>query len=237
MISDHYSGKLDLGLTYGSPMLHRSINNYDSWKLNSQPFSLWELYEIGEEGYVLLREPNSCFPVDTIHLVDGITIPPIYRTVQIPKIAGVETAPPAGEYIVNSQDDFTFTITMFERDLLPIISTDRRIISDTEGITIIPSTTRNGIYTVIIHYIQEPVHININLTTANVETDGNKVWADNNQLYISSRTSGLVRVYNETGHLVTTLSLASGQNISTTLSSGLYFIKIPDGKSYKIVVK
>ncbi|MDR1779131.1 MAG: choice-of-anchor L domain-containing protein [Tannerella sp.] len=239
MGTDYYGATADLGVTNGSPMLHRSVNGQDYWRLNTLPFTQWELDEIGEEGFVLLREPNTCFPIDTVWLRDGIVIPPLIRTVTLPEIEGVVINPAPGVYRINSRDNFTFTITPLGRnaDLQLVVATNRKLVSDTEGIKITAPNTRDGSYTITIYEIQEPVDVQITFTTADEAVENGKVWADGRRLYVGSATSGIATVYAETGLKVMTIPVLKGETVSTPLPAGFYIVKTGDGASYKIVIK
>jgi hypothetical protein len=62
------------------------------------------------------------------------------------------------------------------------------------------------------------------------------VWSSGNTLYISDPVSGVAKVYNVAGTLVTTVSYGSDVTSVTSLRAGIYIIVLDDGSRYKAII-
>ncbi|MDR1407701.1 MAG: choice-of-anchor L domain-containing protein [Tannerella sp.] len=233
-----YPGAMNMNIEYGSPQLHRSSNGGLTWQQASRPFDPWEISSIAETGYLLIREPNSGYLIDTIK----VSFPPptdVIRTVIIPDIADVTISPAPGTYYVNSREDFVLTVTPHpystRADMTPLLTTDRQLLPDSEGIGV--SSTRDGSYTFTIYYILEPVNISINFTEPShaEESDNGVVWAEGQQLHIVAREKGVAHIYTLGGTAYRSISLYAGDSTVATLPGGIYIVTF-NGKSYKIAI-
>ncbi|MDR1331960.1 MAG: choice-of-anchor L domain-containing protein [Tannerella sp.] len=235
----NYAGKLELQVRDGSPQLHRSMTGGLSWEPASKPFTSSQIASIEEEGFILMREPNTCFVIDTVWIRHPSSTKPIIRSVILPQIDGIMIDPAPGEYFVDSRDDFTFTVTPIGRNASRelTVATDRRLLPDNEGVSLV--NVRDGSYVFTIHYIQEPVIISINLSGSTVSAEeienGNAVWTDGRQLHITASEPGIATIYTLSGTAYRTISLYAGDSTVATLPDGVYIVSF-NGKSYKAVI-
>jgi hypothetical protein len=240
-----YPGKLELNIRGGSPTLERSFNDV-TWESAYNPVTPSQIANL--EGIVYLREPDGCdedmhfyirgFFKDTVN-----NYPQIVREIQIPLMPNVITDPGAGAHHVNSGDDFIFTVTLtgIYSGMFPEVSTSRRLLSDREGVTIVP--LGNDEYRVTIHVVREHFSIGVTATEADPgqgveEIDVPRVWTSEGQVHIYATRSGEARIYTLTGALVKNLALVAGTTNSTSLNAGFYVVvTLNNGKRYKIVIQ
>ncbi|MDR2120685.1 MAG: T9SS type A sorting domain-containing protein [Tannerella sp.] len=231
-----YPGKLDLNLADGSPNLFRSFDGGETWENARQPLSPVQISNFGDEGTILLCEPNGC--VTHVVSIEHHTSPPtLYREIGIPDIPGVIMYPPAGRHFLVSQEDYTFTITPTAgaNSGTPVITTNRTRIPDEEGVSVVPNA--DGSYTVTIYDIREEIRLNIDIPAAGEYVAGDKVWSGGGgQLFVTSHKAGAAKVYNVIGEQVKTTVLAAGETTSVSLPKGVYVITL-NGKTYKVVVR
>ncbi|MDR1601922.1 MAG: hypothetical protein LBS42_05790 [Tannerella sp.] len=240
-----YPGKLELNIKGGSPNLERSFDDvtWESAWLQVTPSQIANL-----TGIIYFREPDGCdedmhFPIrgffnDTINID-----PQIVREIQILSIPNVITAPAAGTQHVNSGEDFILTVTLTGpySGMLPAVSTSRRLLSDEEGITIVP--LGNDIFSITVHAVREHFSVSITATEADPgqgveEVDIPRVWTSEGQVHIYATHSGEARIYTLTGALVKNFALAAGKTNSTSLNAGFYVVvTLDNGKRYKIVIR
>ncbi|MDR1602402.1 MAG: choice-of-anchor L domain-containing protein [Tannerella sp.] len=235
-----YAGMINLNTKYGSPQLHRSADDGETWQLASEPFNILDIKRVIELGYVLMREPNSGYILDTIKVRNSSPpIPDITRMVIVPAIEDVTTSPGPGEYHILSQEDFVLRLTPNPNspraNMTPVLSTDRKLLSDTEGVSM--NSMRDGSYTYTIYNIQETVNITIEFisSTGSETVKRNTIWASGQQLHIVSSESGVATVYTLAGTVFKTIPHTGGDTTTTVLPAGVYIISF-NGKSYKILV-
>jgi hypothetical protein len=240
-----YPGLLELNISGGSPNLERSFND-EIWESAWLPITPLQISNL--EGMVYFREPEGCeadlhFPIIGFNSGGGSGgTPQIVREVTLPNIPNIITDPGVGIHRVNSGDDFTFTVTLTGpySGMLPEVTTDRRLLSDEEGVTIVPEG--NDVFSVTIHAIREPFGVYIN-TVADINqgiesVDSPRVWTADGQLHIYAIRSGEAKVYTLTGALVKSFQLVGGKTNSTALQTGFYVVMtFSDGRRYKVVIQ
>lgn len=234
--SPMYAGKLEIPIIGGSPALHRSFDGV-YWELASKPFSQSQIANMGEEGYILMREPLTCNPIDTIWVGKSPGIPVLQRPIIVPVIEGASTDPIAGKHYVDSRDDFVFTIIPNGANIgmIPVVTTDRKIGNDADGVIIEPQ--EDGSFIVTIRYVQEPINIFVDFTTSNDNIDNKTVWTNGNQLYILATKTEDAKIYTPAGALYRTMRLKAGETTIITLPIGFYVITMEDGSSAKVIIK
>jgi hypothetical protein len=238
--STMYAGQMALNTQYGSPQLHRSLNGGVTWELASEPFQPWEIMRIAELRYILLREPNSGYIIDTIKIREPAAPTALIRTVVVPDVADVTTIPGPGVYRIPSRDDFVLTVipnpNSPRANLTPVISTDRKLLPDIEGTSM--SSMRDGSYIFTIYRIQEPVKITIEFPSAagaGTAANSHAIWASGRQLHIVSPESGVATVYTLTGTVFKTVPHTGGNATTTALPAGVYIVSF-NGKNHKVLV-
>lgn len=233
----NYAGKLEVPISLGSPQLHRSLNGGLTWELASKPFTKSQIANLGDKVSILYREPNTCYPIDTIIVSRGEGLPAITRPVDIPRIEGITTDPEPGVHYIDSYDDFYFTIYPGDAyaGKTPVVTTNRTKIPDSEGVIITQNS--DGSFTVRIRQVQEPITISIDFATGNAPIIDKTVWANGNQLYITPANSGIAQINTIAGTLVKTITLTAGETSITPLPTGIYVISINNGNSYKVVIQ
>lgn len=231
----NYAGKLELKLNGGSPQLHRKLNDGE-WELASLPFTKSQIANAGEEVVILLKEPNTCYPIDTIVIFKGQGIPEIERPVYMPEINGAICSVPPGENYIKSREDFVFTVTPTGSNtgLNLVVSTSRTSVPDSEGVLI--EKLADGSYKVTIRQVQEPIEVFIDFVTSNATIKNNKIWTNAGQLYIQAEQTGLATVHTVSGELLKSIVLVAGEISATTLPRGFYIVNIND-KTQKVVIK
>jgi len=239
-----YNGKLELNITDGSPQLYRSVNGGLSWTLASTPVNQWEIDWIGDLGFILFREPNSGYAIDTIWLRHEELIPELLRQVIVPSVEGLKTEPPAGSYYVMSRDNFVLTIEPeLARANIPLtISTNRQLIPDERGLVVVKTANVNralpDVYVVTVYSVQEPTvfDIKFNPIDAVDSSTADEVWVSDNRIHIHASKQGTVTIYTLSGAVAKTIALYQGDSTVVSLPSGLY-IAIFNGKNYKIAIR
>lgn len=232
-----YTGRLELNLSGGTPYLMRSLNKGYSWFLATVPISGSEIYNLQDEedAYIWLKEPNSCWN-QVINLIEDDIPSEILRQVTMPEISDAIVSITSGEKYVISGKNFSFTIqpTGANAGKIPVITTNRMTIPDSEGIKI--EELGNGIFKVTILEVREPIDITVDFTTDNelIMNDCN-VWTYNGQLYITSTVSGNASIHNVAGSMIGLVSVIKGETVNIVLPTGFYVVTI-NGKSYKVVI-
>ncbi|MDR2920396.1 MAG: T9SS type A sorting domain-containing protein [Tannerella sp.] len=231
----NYAGKIVLELSGGSPQLHRKLNDGE-WKLASIPFTKSEIANAGEQAVILLREPNTCYLIDTIILSKATGEPVITRPIYMPEIPGAICSVPAGENFVDSRDDFVFTITPTGSNvgLELVVTTSRTSVPDSEGLII--EKLADGSYKITIRQVQEPINVYVDFVTSNASVQNHKIWTNNDQLYIQSDQNETANIYTVSGELFKSINLNSGETTITSLPRGFYIVKMA-AKTHKIVIK
>lgn len=221
-----------------------SIDNGYTWRKPENEefieFNEYEMNQIRNAGIIYIKEPNSCI-LETITFGNNNeeTPPPSItkRPVTLPHIANAIVSLSQGTYYVPSAQNFVFTITPTGENigLVPVITTNRTSIPDSEGVQI--EDNKDGSYTITILYVQQAVNINVDFATGNGLIEGNNnVWASNSELHISSVSSNFAYIYSAMGTLIKTVTIPAGETITTSLPAGIYIVKLND-KPYKVVLK
>ncbi|MDR2120078.1 MAG: T9SS type A sorting domain-containing protein [Tannerella sp.] len=232
-----FAGKLDLNLKGGSPHLFRSINGGITWENAWTPLTVTQIANFGYKGQIILKEPHSCCDfVIPIEKYEGLaTIP---RPVNIPFLSDADIYPPSGIHFIDSRKDFTVVIrpTGANAGLIPVLTTNRTAIPDSEGVEL--KGVENGVYTFVIHYVQEDIKLNVNFISpsATTDADGTEIWGGNGQVHLSSSQAGEVKIYGVSGRQVQAFTLPSAGSSSIALPAGIYVVSL-NGKAYRVAVR
>jgi hypothetical protein len=252
-----YAGKVEFTVTGGSPDLEYSLTNwatpvrkvYPKDYTGSQTIKLsaLDIQNLIPGATIQVREPHyyndgrktfATYEVPEEPTVVGIPQRPIY----IGEVKGATIIPSAGStHFVPSGKNYVFKVipTGENADLKPIVTTDRKFIPDEEGITY--KVDEDGIWTITLIAVQEPVNLSISFpttdsSTGNAAVDGNQVWGAAGAAYISSATAGSAKIYGAAGALVKTVTYSAGTT-SIPLPAGFYIISKGGNDNYKVVVK
>lgn len=234
----NYAGRLDLNIKNGSPHLFRSLNRGVTWENAYLPFTQSQLANFAEDegGYVMLKEPNSCWNA-TIFVGESVIPPGLQREIWIPEISNAVLSVKQGTNYVASRNNFVFTITPTgpNAGMVPVIHTDRISIPDSEGVKVVPNG--DGSYTVTIYQVQQSIILTVDFATNNEAIeDAGKVWSVNGQLYVNSAETGVAHIFNAAGTLIKTLKVTEGETVQTTLPLGFYIVTL-NNNVYKASVK
>ena len=243
-----YKGHLRLNIQEASPQIVCSLDGGYTWRKPQDEFSGSIVDKALEAGVIYIKEPNSCLLV-TIPFgkgSGGIGEPgnsgdpgsSISRQITMPYIANAIINREQGVHYVSSGGNFVFTIqpTGANAGLVPVVSTNRTGVPDSEGVKI--EDNGDGSYTVSILRVQQTITLSIDFATSNKAIDnGNKVWADNDQLYIQSTTNGTANIYNAAGTLVKSTKVSAGEITVVSIPTGFYVVKMSDDKTYKIILR
>jgi hypothetical protein len=242
--SPMYPGLLEFNIRGGSPTLERSFDDV-RWESAWLPVTPLQISNL--EGIVYFREPDGCdgdlhFPIRGFFDDDYNGSPAIEREINLPVIPNFSTDPPAGRSYISSGGDFVFTVTLSEpyAGMMPGVTTDRKLLSDEEGITV--RSLGDGVFEITIHAVRESFTI---LDIRAIEdrqsvgsVDSPRIWTSSGQIHIHSVLSGEARIFTLTGALIKSIPLLAGETYSTPLASGFYVVvTLNDGKTYKVVVQ
>jgi len=202
----------------------------------------------GMDGYFIFTLTLRTAPAIEITLNTGEIIPDRFpavhleREVIVPEVSGYLTDPLAGDHHVESGSEFTFYLVPTNdgtRILVPKVTTDRKIGSDAETVTV-ESKDDGSYYIVTISAIREPIQVYINGvgdSPGAIESPAElNVWGEKGILHIRAIASGQAIVYNTVGRVAATVSLKAGETSRASLSAGVYIVSI-NGVSYKALVK
>lgn len=231
----HYNGILEVNINDATGNAVYSLNEGKSWKQSTDTATKSEIKNLTDYDFIYIKEPLSC---DFIKIpIEKEGGPPvIYRQVRIPQVTDAILDKSSGLYSILTKESFMFTIQPTGENVgkIPVVQTNRTSIPDSEGVTI--TKDEDEIYTITILHIQQDIDISIDFATGNELVQSENIRTHNGQLYITTTTSGNVKVYNATGALVKTIPTVAGETVSTSLPTGFYIINM-DGKSYKVVCK
>jgi hypothetical protein len=73
-------------------------------------------------------------------------------------------------------------------------------------------------------------------TGINPLSSGQKVWTAGKQLFVSSNSAGIVRIYTMDGRLLKQQNISAGTS-SVALDKNLYLVRLDNGAAYKVLVK
>lgn len=161
---------------------------------------------------------------------------PTYYTVTLPSVEGAATDPVAGDYDVESWDNFRFYLTLDAdyNQSVPVVTTDR-------GETITPRTS-DGAY--IVKYVRSDLVISIGgivknpPPVANAEIQsGTRIFTRDGSLFITTDRPARAQVFALTGQLIRSLSLPAGTTHVDPLTDGIYIVRLSDGTVQKVVVR
>ena len=232
-----YPGKLEIPYTLGSPQLHRSLNGGITWELATYPFTKSQIANIGDEAFILYREPNTCFPIDTVWVSKFEGPHPILRPIDIPRVEGMTTDLEPGIHYIYSQEDFVFIIYpgAGNEGKVPVITTGRVNKPDSEGVII--TKNEDGSFTVRIRQVQEPIKLTIDFVTNNAYLNNKAIWTTGDKLYITANQTGTAQIHTTAGVLIKTIALTAGETTVTTLPTGFYVVTLENEDSHKIMIK
>ena len=161
---------------------------------------------------------------------------PTYYTVTLPSVEGAATDPVAGDYDVESWDNFRFYLTLDAdyNQSVPVVTTDR-------GETITPRTS-DGAY--IVKYVRSDLVISIGgivknpPPVANAEIQsGTRIFTRDGSLFITTDRPARAQVFALTGQLIRSLDLSAGTTRVDPLTDGIYIVRLSDGTVQKVVVR
>lgn len=233
-----HKAKLELNVKDASPYFVFSLDGGYTWKTLNDSIKYREIRDLTEVGVIYLKEPYSCW-YETFSIKGNGTTPGIQRQVTVPRVQDAVLSVPSGIDYVSSMSNYTFTIrpTGENTSKMPVVTTNRTTVPDSEGVSV--DANGDGSYTVTIYHIQASIELDI-MFTSDVSIDeikGGNVWSTNGQLYIRSVTTGYADVYNVSGTFIKSIHTVAGETVQTNLPSGFYIVKTSNGKAYKIVVK
>lgn len=160
---------------------------------------------------------------------------PTYYTVTLPSVEGAATDPVAGDYDVESWDNFRFYLTLDAdyNQSVPVVTTDR-------GETITPRTS-DGAY--IVKYVRSDLVISIGgivknpPPVANAEIQsGTRIFTRDGSLFITTDRPARAQVFALTGQLIRSLDLPAGTTHVDALATGVYIVRLDDGMTRKVII-
>ncbi|WP_418548869.1 leucine-rich repeat domain-containing protein [Parabacteroides goldsteinii] len=160
---------------------------------------------------------------------------PTYYTVTLPSVEGATTDPVAGDYDVESWDNFRFYLTLDAdyNQSVPVVTTDR-------GETITPRTS-DGAY--IVKYVRSDLVISIGgivknpPPVANAEIQsGTRIFTRDGSLFITTDRPARAQVFALTGQLIRSLDLPAGTTHVDALATGVYIVRLDDGMTRKVII-
>ena len=160
---------------------------------------------------------------------------PTYYTVTLPSVEGATTDPVAGDYDVESSDNFRFYLTLDAdyNQSVPVVTTSR-------GETITPRTS-DGAY--IVKYVHSDLVISISgiaknpPPVANAEIQsGTRIFTRNGNLFITTDRPMQAQVITFGGQVARSLSLPAGTTRVDALATGVYIVRLDDGMTRKVII-
>ena len=161
---------------------------------------------------------------------------PTYYTVTLPSVEGAATDPVAGNYDIESWDNFRFYLTLDAdyNQSVPVVTTDR-------DETITPRIS-DGAY--IVKYVRSDLVISIGgivknpPPVANAEIQsGTRIFTRDGSLFITTDRPMQAQVITFGGQVARSLSLSAGTTRIDALAAGTYIVRLSDGTVQKVVVK
>jgi len=213
-----------------------SLNNGNSWKSPMDSIYDYEIKNLEEEDFVYIKDPRTCKFIQ-ISFAE-IEVPPIaLRRVHLPHTTNAIFNKNSGTHYIESMKDFEFTIqpTGENTGKMPVITTDRTSIPDSEGVKIVDNG--DGTFFVTILRVQQDIYINLDFATGNdmIGSDNN-IWTGKNQLYIKADKTGDATIYNAAGALIKMVPLIAGETANVSLSAGFYLVTI-NNKTHKVILE
>lgn len=247
-----YAGSLRISnITGSNPELYdNNLDNGEMWREleNTEyhrlgidtvvfyPFNNAELGVITYGDRIIVYGPQTYY-LTIPGLKDPETPGTILRPVTVPVVEDAVISREPGIHQVPSTQNFTFTIkpTGSNAGKIPVVTTGRTTVPDSEGVTY--EELADGTWLVTILRVQTPINLSISFTVGNTDIESSSsVWASGGQLYVNASTNGNASVYSITGALVKTITLSAGETASESLSTGFYVVTV-NGKAYKVTIK
>ncbi|HCC51802.1 MAG TPA: hypothetical protein DEQ30_06890, partial [Porphyromonadaceae bacterium] len=228
------TGRIDLGITGGSPHLMRSINGH-SWRNAHSPLNEMEKLCVYDGVSIWLREPGGCWETQFFFMT--YTDPIMRRSVELTSFPGVTVTPEFGTHYVNSYSDFTFTAAYSGDYPLKVMATS--FYSKT-NVELIGQDMEDGTYKYTIRQVVEPWTVTFASEPASGITGGEyinelSVWANKNMLHIRSGIRTRVYIYSMSGTLYKYLDIKEGDTWET-LNRGVYVV-VAGNKHYKVIIR
>ena len=229
------NGRINLGITGGTPYLMRSINGLP-WKNAYEPLTDMERISINDGVSIWLREPGGCWEMQLFFIT--YETPEIQRIVTLAAFRGVTTDPVAGEYYVPGHQDFVFTASFAGGYPLKVLANGYY-----SGISqeLIGRKLDDGRYEYVLRMVTEPWRIDFSSEPASGETglqsllEGLSVWSYNNTLHIRSDMDRTVYIYDMRGSLYKRINVAAGDHKETMLP-GIYMV-LAGQKRYTVIIR
>ncbi len=229
-----YNGKIDFGITGGTPNLMMSINGRN-WKSISESLTSMDKLSITDGASIWLREPAGCW--EEQFFFRTYIDPTIRRYVELPLTDGVTTNPGPGKHYVEGHDNFIFTASYAGGDPLKVMA--KGYYSNKE-VELIGRDMEDGTYQYLLRQVVEPWDVTIGPDKASEITgenaiEGLSVWSHRNTLYIRTDREAIVYIYYMNGSLYKRLEVEEGET-KEAMNRGVYVVVI-DGKRYKVFIK
>lgn len=162
-------------------------------------------------------------------------IVPVFYTVTLPAVEGVQTDPPAGDYAVESWDNFGFSLVLeegYRQHSQPVVKANGDIITP---------RISDGKY--IIKYVWEDKAVEIEgivkddpVANAQINADI-RIRSVGRMIYIDLPAPLSCRLTNLAGKTIRRLQLSSGENCIDGLAAGIYIINLADMPGIKVICK
>lgn len=237
MVTEIDKGRLNLGIKGGSPTLHRSIDDGQSWVPISKGFSQWDLLYIGEECDILLYQSFQCC-YDTIKIRKPTGTVNVQRYIDIPKVSGVSTNPGIGRHYIDSRKNFTFN-AYYAGDPMSVKATGYYS-RTTQDLDATAELQADGSYKYTLYKVVEPWTISFEPKTNAGEVSNETlvvqppVWSSGNTLYVNVSEKSVANIYTLTGVLYKQAEVGGYSTIQ--LPRGFYIVSL-NGSQYKIMIK
>ena len=160
---------------------------------------------------------------------------PTYYTVTLPAVEGVTLSQKAGDYTVEEGYSFSFGLTL-DKDY-----SQSQPVVKANDVEITPRAS-DGKY--VIRNIEEDILITIegivkDEPTANavIGEEANRIYAVRNIVYIESTAPAEAQVVSIGGRVIRQLHIIAGTNQVDDLASGVYIIRLSDGRKTKVSVQ
>jgi hypothetical protein len=228
------TGRINLGITGGTPNLMMSINGRP-WKNAYSPLTEMEQFSISDGVSIWLREPNGCWEMQ-FFFRSYAPDPVLQRLIEITPFPGVQTTPAAGSHYVFSHHDFTFTASFADGNPRKVMASGYY-----SGIRneLIGRKLEEGLYEYVIRSVTEPWTITFSVEPASGETgvsqvEGLSIRAYKNTLYIHSDMNRKIYIYDMKGSLYKCIDVSEGDHY-VMLERGIYLV-VTGIKRYNILI-
>lgn len=160
---------------------------------------------------------------------------PVFYTVTLPAVEGVQTDPPAGDYTVESWDNFGFSLVLeegYRQHSQPVVKANGDIITP---------RISDGKY--IIKYVWEDKAVEIegivkDDPVANAQINAAiRIRSVGRMIYIDLPAPLSCHLTNLAGKTIRRLQLSSGENCIDGLAAGIYIINLVDMPGIKVICK